>query len=656
MAKDKTYDRHINIWINGKEVRNDVSSIRKEMYQLTNQQAKMTIGSEEYVEKGKEIKQLKGILKEHQESISATGSRWGFLGNSVSGGISKMTAAFKAFMANPIVFILAAIVGAVTALVKAFKSSDSGATEFAARFEQIKAILDVVRQRLISATEAIGHVFKGEWKEAAESMKEVFTGIGEQIKFATRAAYDYQQALDKTQDAENNYISKAAENRNRIAKLEYTAQDRSRSTEERKKALLEAIDIAMEEVTVDKDFKKQKLDNEINYLAGKAGLRAEDVLGFILMTDAEQQNADESLQTLRNNNEDKFAEIEKLYADWIDADTKFYEENKRNISRISGFEEEIINEIEETDKKAHESILKRREEREKAGVDEMKRLADEYKAGKDLQDQIDLKRRETEQQRRADREKEGVDEFKRLEDQYRTAEQLEQEHTDAKVRIAASATNLLAAVAGKHKALLKASLIADTAVAIAEIIIQNRKANAATMAWGALGGPIGMLFARATTMKNNVATGIEIAKVVAASMVGLAGLYEGGFTEKGPKYEPAGIVHKGEWVASQEMVNSPRTGPIIAALESTRVNGSYAQGGYADGGYASGSLSAGSSALLTPDLGRVLESNTKAINLLNGILSEINQNGVSTRFTYGTIDNIRRGMNKLSDLESDVTG
>lgn len=40
----------------------------------------------------------------------------------------------------------------------------------------------------------------------------------------------------------------------------------------------------------------------------------------------------------------------------------------------------------------------------------------------------------------------------------------------------------------------------------------------------------------------------------------------GGYTGDGAKYQPAGIVHKGEWVTPQEGVN-PRTTPILAALQ-----------------------------------------------------------------------------------------
>lgn len=45
------------------------------------------------------------------------------------------------------------------------------------------------------------------------------------------------------------------------------------------------------------------------------------------------------------------------------------------------------------------------------------------------------------------------------------------------------------------------------------------------------------------------------------------GYSAGGFTPDGAKDEPVGIVHAGEWVASQKLVKSPKTRPIIEALE-----------------------------------------------------------------------------------------
>ena len=45
------------------------------------------------------------------------------------------------------------------------------------------------------------------------------------------------------------------------------------------------------------------------------------------------------------------------------------------------------------------------------------------------------------------------------------------------------------------------------------------------------------------------------------------GYAKGGFTPKGGKYEEVGVVHAGEWVASQEMLANPVARPIINALD-----------------------------------------------------------------------------------------
>lgn len=72
---------------------------------------------------------------------------------------------------------------------------------------------------------------------------------------------------------------------------------------------------------------------------------------------------------------------------------------------------------------------------------------------------------------------------------------------------------------------------------------------------------------------------IAAGMAVAASMIQIAaikkqqqaseaqGYSAGGFTPDGRSDEPVGIVHAGEWVASQKLVKSPKTRPIIEALE-----------------------------------------------------------------------------------------
>lgn len=235
---------------------------------------------------------------------------------------------------------------------------------------------------------------------------------------------------------------------------------------------------------------------------------------------------------------------------------------------------------------------KMRGDREKLGKSEFDRLEREYKIKEDAKkkeaDMLAAFNKLGEEANQEHHDKE----IKAAEDRAKAIENIEKAHEDAKYRIRVGFTNLINAIAGKNRALQKTSLVADSAISVAEIIIQTKKANAAIMAWGALGGPIGMGLAMAARIKNNISAGIDIAAVVMATVKGLAGFSGGGYTKKGSKYEPAGVVHAGEWVAPQEMVKSPITGPIISALEGRRsmFAGSGAMNrissyGYAQGGY-----------------------------------------------------------------------
>lgn len=65
-------------------------------------------------------------------------------------------------------------------------------------------------------------------------------------------------------------------------------------------------------------------------------------------------------------------------------------------------------------------------------------------------------------------------------------------------------------------------------------------------------------------------TGAAIKKQQQASAA--QGYSTGGFTPEGKVDEPVGIVHAGEWVASQKLVKSPRTRPLIEALDYAQRN------------------------------------------------------------------------------------
>ena len=70
MAKnDKSVKRGVYLYIDGKQIKNDVNSIKAEIKKLTGELKDMTIGSREYVEQMAKIRNLNSMLKEHQKSL-----------------------------------------------------------------------------------------------------------------------------------------------------------------------------------------------------------------------------------------------------------------------------------------------------------------------------------------------------------------------------------------------------------------------------------------------------------------------------------------------------------------------------------------------------------------------------------------------------------
>lgn len=96
--------------------------------------------------------------------------------------------------------------------------------------------------------------------------------------------------------------------------------------------------------------------------------------------------------------------------------------------------------------------------------------------------------------------------------------------------------------------------IASTAMAAI-----NAYASASQVNW--ILGPIAAAMAVA-------AGAIQIANIKKQQQASEAqGYAEGGYTGSGGKYEPRGIVHAGEWVASQKLLANPQTAAIIQALD-----------------------------------------------------------------------------------------
>lgn len=123
----------------------------------------------------------------------------------------------------------------------------------------------------------------------------------------------------------------------------------------------------------------------------------------------------------------------------------------------------------------------------------------------------------------------------------------------------------------KEKELAKAKQEANRKMFAMQVI--QAVAQTATNALNAYGSAaavpvVGYILAPIAAAMAVAAGAIQIAAIKKQQQASEAqGYKSGGFTPQGRPDEVAGVVHKGEWVASQTLVNNPRTRPLLEALD-----------------------------------------------------------------------------------------
>lgn len=150
-------------------------------------------------------------------------------------------------------------------------------------------------------------------------------------------------------------------------------------------------------------------------------------------------------------------------------------------------------------------------------------------------------------------------------DAYKRTQELQEQVDQARITSAEIVFNALAGLA-------KEGTAAQKALALVGIGIDTAKAlSGAVRAAQSVDYPANLI-----AMASSIAT---ILGNIATAKSYIEGFAEGGQTGAGGKYEPAGIVHKGEYVVPQSVNYSPAAQPHIAALEHMRLRP------YADGGF-----------------------------------------------------------------------
>lgn len=501
-------------------------------------------------------------------------------------GMQGMIKSSLAFIATPIGAVIAAIGLALGALMTYFKGSGDGADRLSfimaglkGAFNVLKdividvgrniakvfddpkqAIIDLanlikdnIMNRLIGLVEflpkigeAISLAFHGKFAEAGEVAVnatakmtigiENVTGkiskLTDEISKEAQAAVELAKALDALEDRERNFNLTASATTLEIQRLTLAAKNRNITTEESIALLDKAADL-----------EKQRADELVGIRQGQA----EQIL--------KEEGLRINLAKLQNESLDDYA---KRLINFSGKEGELTDESKdriiKAINDVNNARGESLNILEKIKNKEDAFYVKQQADVEK----ELKERRDaQAKYDKIVSDSEDAaKKQRTEDQKKAD-----ADEAARRQAEFDDA--VAKEEAEADTAIAAAKREAKAkkdldneilaarklhqqgmnAVLSQGTAFIQAAFGNSKQAAVAEALINTYKG--ASQAIGAYPPPIGEILAALV-----VATGL--ANVAKITGIGFA---QGGYTGSGDKYQPAGVVHKNEFVMPSEVVN-----------------------------------------------------------------------------------------------------
>ena len=381
-----------------KEAEGSVAQLRAKLSLATLEWAKLSKEERENTKAGQDlVKSKKQLTEELKKLEAATGDHRRNVGNytealkgipgpigAVVNSAISMGKELWALAMNPVAITITAIVGALYLLYEAFTFTDTGSNKMKAMMTNLSDGFDKLKFKLGSMLTG-----EGSFQGVIDALGQMTTGFNS----SATAAQVYINVLDDVEDRETAYISKSAENRNKIAKLEFIASDPSELKARRIQALDDAIKLQEEEAKKAVEFAQKKYDAEVFRIATTLNIKGDEIKRIVSLDDVQQMNEAKKNKAIRDLMEfdkgERLKLLEELNKGVIDADTKQYEETKANNKKKEKLLMDLDKIEEDRRKKAEEKRRKEEEAKLKQIADEEKRKAD-LKAfyNKSIQDQV----------------------------------------------------------------------------------------------------------------------------------------------------------------------------------------------------------------------------------------------------------------------------
>jgi hypothetical protein len=696
--------RGVYLYIDGKEIKDDVKNIEREFYKLRGELKKSTIGSEEYNRKLQQTGALKNMLDNHNRAIRETAKEW----DSATGNIKKNQGATGKLMdtAKGLLpaFGFAAIASAAgVAFTKVIASTDTLSTQWAIFTGGMRSATDEFFRTLAT----------GDWSNFLTNMRE-----------AVRVGREYEKMLDAIEAKQRALGVAEADAREEIVKLEEDLRNKGLTNEQRLAAGNRRIQIE-EELAVNRTkIAKAEYDNEVMMAKQASKLSDEKLMQLVRDFDSEKKIAAERYQ----NQKDEYERLKKLNVTTVGGGMYGGSEvalpetqgMKDLREQMAGFSPEVVAYAGDlqllgnaTDEQLNRMVAAytKLKDAEVSGREGIKRVitmvnslsaTGNKKGGSGTTGSVTGGTTITGTTRAAsttmppmrtaehisivDEKEMELDALKAMEAEYT---QFVNDEVEKQIDILARQFNIekeiaaarielkdmqvaavgevaasLASMFEQGSAAQIAMIAIEKAVAIAQIWINYaREMSAISLAAAQIAtipivGPALALTYTATMStkaKTQAAinTGIVVAQTVGSALSSgkrnkKDQYYTGGYTGDGGMYEPAGVVHKGEYVVSQQQLRNPHVQSLVAAMERNRVSLSpdavslFSAGGYTS---PSGSASAPGS---SPSAGGSSDSSLRSIIEANTAAMQ----AIMQLKIYTTIEDIRKGDKKFTEIQN----
>jgi hypothetical protein len=256
----------------------------------------------------------------------------------VSAGTSGLTKVLKLLKVALVSTGIGTLVVALGSLVAWFTKTQKGVETANKIMGALGATINVIIDRASKLGSALVNLFTGNFKQAGEDAKAVFSGIGKEIADETKQAWKLAEVLNEIDKKEVMLSMSRAANRAEIEKLKKAADDQTLSTQERIKAAEKAAEIEKKDLNVQTQLAEARLANTLGFtkMTGevrklmeqiKAGdVTADEVIGKLGLSES-------TIEDLKNFR-DQFNELQELMEDSYGRQTE--QQNTLNSIRQEG--------------------------------------------------------------------------------------------------------------------------------------------------------------------------------------------------------------------------------------------------------------------------------------------------------------------------------